>query len=243
MHKEEVFQWFKALIITAIIFVAFSLYLTLRRGYYNLYIINKVFGSTAAIVAAFTLIIGPLHRKFPALTHLMGIRRELGLVAFGLAIAHIAASLILQNKFAFPSWYFKEIIPVLFGVGAIAIWSYMTYISRNSQIKKLTADIWAKHLSLSAKIAFLAIFFHLVVMKYQGWLTWFKGQTKQTAELANPSYPPASLFIFAIMLAVIIYRLINDIIHRNSGKENQPLVQPQNPPQINQNPPSISPPA
>lgn len=34
------------------------------------------------------------------------------------------------------------------------------------------------------------------------------GEVKQTPELANPSYPPASLFVFAFMVVVIAYRLI-----------------------------------
>lgn len=237
MHKEELHQWFKAFAYGLFIFALFSIYLYLRRGYYNLYIINKAFGSTAAIVAGFALIIGPLHRKFSSFAHFMGIRKELGLVAFGLAIAHVIASLMLQNHFKIPDFYLRIIYPLIFGIIAICVWGYMTYISRSSKIKEIGSAVWIKRLSFSGKIAFLAIFLHLTLMKYSGWITWFKGQTKQTPELANPAYPPASLFVFAIMLAIIIFRIVNDFIHRNANKENKVNIPPQSPPGLPPIPP------
>lgn len=229
MHKEELYQWLRALCYSLIIFALFSIYLYLRRGYYNLYIINKAFGSTSAIVAGFTLIIGPLHRRFSSFAHFMGIRKELGLMALALAIAHVIASLMLQDHFKIPDFYIRIKYPLIFGIVAILVWIYMTYISRSSKIKAIGSDVWIKRLSFSGKIAFLAIFLHLALMKYQGWVTWFKGQTKQTPELANPSYPPASLFVFAIMLAIIIFRIVNDLAHRKSGAEQPKNTLPQNP--------------
>lgn len=229
MKKEELHQWLKALGYALIVFTLFSIYLYLRRGYYNLYIVNKVFGSTAVVVSAFTLIIGPLHRKFARFAHFMGIRKELGLVALGSAAIHVIASLMLQDHFKIPDYYLRIKYPLIFGIIAISTWTYMTYISRSSKIKQMGAGVWKKRLSLCGKIAFLAIFLHLTVMKYQGWITWFKGQTKQTPELANPQYPPASLFVLAIMLSVIFYRLINDFVHRNSDKEPQVDTPPPNP--------------
>lgn len=225
MHKDEIVQWFKALFYCLLIAAFFSVYLYLRREIFNLYVLNKVFGSTAAVVGGFTLLVGPLFKRFPYFAHFMGIRRELGLIAFGLAITHVIASLILQNKFAFPSWYLKELTPIIFGISAILIWFYMAYISRSSKIKQLGADVWKKRLSLSGKIAYLAIFFHLVVMKYPGWITWLRGQTKQTPELANPAYPPASLFVFFIMLSIIVFRLVNDLIHQQSKEIQKPGAQ------------------
>lgn len=229
MHKEEINQWFKALLYSLIVFAFFSAYLYLRREIFNLYVLNKVFALTAAVVAGATLLIGPLSKIYPHFNQFMGIRRELGILAFVFAAVHILISLILQNKFPFPSWYLNEIVPILFGLTAILIWAYMTYISRSSKIKQLGAENWSKILSLSGKIAFLAIFLHLVTMKYPGWINWFKGLTKQTPELANPHYPPASLYVFFIMLAVIVFRIVNDLIHRNANKEKVINNPPQNP--------------
>lgn len=200
-------RWIRALAVALIIFIVLSLYLYLRRGYYNIYIINKVLGSGAVVLAGIALFIGPL-RKISFIAFLMTIRRQLGLLAFGFALLHVTASLYQSQRFEWFSWYIEEWIPVSFGILAILIWGYMTYISRNTKIVQMGSDVWKRRLSLAGDVAFLAIFFHLVVMKYQGWIKWFSGDVKQSAELANPSYPPASIFVLIIMLVVIVFRLV-----------------------------------
>ncbi len=215
MNREDLKRWGRSLVIFLIVFLILSIYLFLRRGYYNLYIINKVLGSTAVILAGFSLIIGPLSKKFSAFSSFMTIRRHLGLLAFASGLAHITASLVQTERFEWFSWYLNEWIPVTFGILAIATWTYMTYLSRNEKIRLLGVDTWKKRLSIAGNLAFLAIFLHLTVMKYEGWIRWFNGQVKQTPQLANPSYPPASLFIFLVMVLVIAYRTYLYFRHRN----------------------------
>lgn len=218
--NENLKRWLRACIIALIIFAVLSIYLYVRRGYYNPYIINKVFGSTAVALAAITLIVGPL-RRLPFVVRLMTIRRHLGILAFAAALIHVIISLSLTERFEWFSWYIREWIPVTFGIIVILIWGYMTYISRNKKVEELGAAVWKRNLSIAGKIGFLAIFLHVVIMKYEGWIRWFNGQTKQTPQLANPSYPPASLFIFAIMLIVIIYRIIHDVMHKRGDVEKK----------------------
>lgn len=218
--NETLKRWLRAFIISLIIFAVLSIYLYVRRGYYNPYIINKVLGSTAVALAAITLLVGPL-RRLSFVVPLMNIRRHIGLLAFATAIIHVVLSLYQTDRFAWFSWYIREWIPVTFGIIAILIWGYMTYISRNKKIEEMGAALWKRNLSIAGKIGFLAIFLHLTIMKYEGWIKWFNGQTKQTPQLANPSYPPASLFIFAIMLIVIIYRIIHDVMHKRGDVEEK----------------------
>ena len=213
MNNNDLMRWGKSLLIAFAIFLILSFYLFLRRGYYDLYIINKVFASTAVIIAAITLIIGPLRANL-FFANLMSIRRHLGLLAFGFALSHITASLYQSDRFVWFAWYINEWIPATFGIFAILIWIYMTYISRDKKIQEMGSDAWKNRLSIAGKIGFIAIFIHLTVMKYEGWIRWFTGQVKQTPELANPGYPPASLIIFIIMLVVIVYRIIK-IVRKN----------------------------
>ncbi len=214
--KEETDRWTKAIIITLFVFFLISLYLYLRRGYYNLYIVNKVFGSVAVVLAGFTLLIRPFSQKIEKLTQFMTIRRHLGLSAFGMAITHtVVSALFLPKKFPI-SWYQNEIVPIIFGLLAIFLWVYLAYISSNEKVRKMGVEIWKKHQSFFGKAAFLAIFLHLVAMKYQGWINWWNGKIKATPELANPLYPPASIFVFIFMLVVILYRIFHFLRSKNS---------------------------
>jgi len=213
MNSEDKKRWLRSLSISFIIFVFFSLYLYIRRGYYDLYIINKILGSTAVVLAGITLFIGPLSKRITALASFMTIRRHLGLLAFGYAILHILASLYQTQRFTWFSWYLEEWMPVLFGLIAVSVWGYMAYLSRNVKTQQMGVEMWKNRLSLAGKVAFFAIFLHLTVMKYPGWIRWVNGQVKQTPELANPSYPPASLFVFIFMIAVILYRIFINFRH------------------------------
>ncbi len=215
---EEEKKWMKSIGLSLLAFLVFSVYLYLRRGYYNIYIINKVFGSSAVILASLTLLIGPL-RKLPLFMRMMLYRRQLGLIAFLFAILHVIFSLLQLKRFPFPTWYLSEWLPITFGILAVLVWLYMTYISRNSKIKELGVDIWKKRLSLLGHVGFIAVFFHLVVMKYQGWIKWFQGQIKTSPELAHPSYPPASLLVFIIMAGILLFRLLHHF-QRKSTQNN-----------------------
>ena len=191
-----------------LLFAVFSLYLYLRRGYFNLYIANKVFGSTAAVLAAITLLTGTIFHRFKILKGIMAIRRQLGLWAMAMALLHIAASLLQTSRFTI-TFYQKAWIPIGFGALAVVVWCYMTYISRDKKVLEVGVESWKNKLSLGGKIGFILVLLHLTVLKYEGWIRWLKGLVKKTPDLANPQYPPASLFVLFILLLVIVVRLIN----------------------------------
>jgi sulfoxide reductase heme-binding subunit YedZ len=201
--------WSGAFMVAGVVFALFSLYLFARRGYYNVYIINKVLGSTAAVLAGITLIMGPIARRTKDMISFLPLRKELGLLALWLALLHIITSvLFLPNKFPL-SWYQKEWLPIAFGAAAILIWLGIAWLSHEKHIVRLGPRLWRQYQSWGGRIAFLLIFFHLVVMKWPGWLRWWNGQVKTSSELTNPNYPPASLFVLAAMLLVVVIRTYN----------------------------------
>lgn len=199
-------RWLRAITIVLVVFVLFSIYLYLRRGYYNDYIINKVFGSTSAILAGLTLLIGPLAHKNKFFARFITIRRELGLLALAAALIHVFYSVyVLSDRFPY-SWFIQEITPITFGGIAIAIWIYIASISSNKSITRLGPDTWHWRQRICGHVAFIAVYLHLVLMKYQGWINWWQGKVKASPELTNPSYPPASTFVFLAMSAILIYK-------------------------------------
>lgn len=227
MNKEDVSRWTRSLLIALVLFLIFSVYLFIRRGYFNLYIANKVFGSTAAILAGIALVIGPLSKHFTYFLRFMTIRRHMGLLAFAFAIMHALISVFfIPNKFSI-TWYTKEWLPVTFGILTVGTWMYMTFISRNSKIKELGADAWGKRLSIAGQLAFAFIFLHLTIMKTNGWIKWFNGEVKQTPELLNPSYPPASIFVLLTISLVILYRIYVFLARKPiSSQDVSPAPQP-----------------
>lgn len=203
MNAEEKGFWIQSLKITGVILLFIAGYLVLRRGYFNLYIANKVMGSTSAILAATTLAAGPLGK-------LISIRKQMGLTALFLGLVHTIISIaFLPQKFPFPSWFLNEWIPITFGLIAIGVWTYIFHISHDDKIHSMGFPLWKKHQSIGGQIAFLFVFLHLTVMKYPGWIRWVEGKIIQSPELANPHFPPASLLVFTAMAFVILIRTIH----------------------------------
>lgn len=186
--KKELFrEVVQTLCVGLFVFLVFSVYLFLRRGYYNLSIANKAFGSTAAILAGITLVLGPLARTYDWIDRYVVLRKPLGLLALLPALVHTAISI-----FPLPARW----LPATLGGVAVILWLYLAAISRPKTIQTMGPALWRARQSLLARIAFLAIFVHVILLKYPEWLRWF----------AKPGYPPASLFVFLIMLVVLLYR-------------------------------------
>ena len=215
MNKELMARWLRAFLVTLGIFVLFSLYLYIRREVYNLGIANKAFGSAAATLAGITLLIGPISRKFPQFGKYVPFRRPLGILAFLTGLIHVIISLFfIPERFNIP-FFLNQWPATITGLVAIGIWLYLTTISRNDSVKHMGGSTWVMLQQRGGHIAFLLVFLHLVFLKYAGWIEWFQGKTQKTPYLANPGYPPASLFVFLVMVGIIGYRVYLAIVKKH----------------------------
>lgn len=207
MNSNEILRWVKAFFLVAIIFLLVFSYVAFRQGSQTLSTFNKSFASTATIVAGLTLVIGPLSKKFISLTKLMTIRRQLGLLAFGVILGHVG---IVLGSLSADEW-----IPLSFGAMALLTWCYMVFISRDSVVLQMGPAVWKKRLSFAGFLAFGVIFIHVILLQNQAWLRWFHG-AKKTAQLLHPNLAPISFFVFLLMCGVIVYRIF---IHFKYGNK------------------------
>lgn len=197
-------------VIGFIIFLILSFYIFERRGYYNLYIMNKVFAGTSLVLLCIVLLIGPLCGFSQKFTLWLTLRKELGMLSFFLALTHsIISFFFLPDKFP-PIYFFnEEPVPFVFGLLSIILLTGIAIISNNFFMNKLGAQRWWFIQRWGARIAFVFIFLHLTIMKYRGWITFFtKGGS---AELARPYLWPASFIVFITSVVLIGIRIV-DII-------------------------------
>src|SRR3989344_8588114 len=88
INKEQSRQYFVSFLAALGVSVVFALYLFLRRGYFNLYIFNKVLASTSLVLLGIVLLIGPISRFYNRFDKWLIYRREIGIMAFFMALAH-----------------------------------------------------------------------------------------------------------------------------------------------------------
>ncbi|MBI5620137.1 ferric reductase-like transmembrane domain-containing protein [Candidatus Gottesmanbacteria bacterium] len=212
MSREQLRQYGVAILAALPVFATLSVYLYLRRGYYDLYIANKAFGSTSLIVIGIVLLIGPLSRLYQRFDTWVTYRKELGIVGFVAALAHTLISLfLLPDKFAFASFFKltslnRGLVPFLFGLGSIIIFFILAVMSLDAVIRRMDKAVWWRWQYRGVRIAALLLYFHVVVMKYPGWISWF--EKGGSSELARPFMPPGSLFAGSFGLFVLLVRLV-----------------------------------
>lgn len=192
-----------------IVFFGLLFYLFLRRGYYDLYIVNKVFAGTSLIVLATVLLIGSLGRLYNFFDPWLVYRKHLGIISFVLAFLHSITSLFfLPNKFTF-NYFLTNYLTFGLGLIALIILGYLFFISFDRFIGNIDKQKWWIYQFWGSRIAGVFVFFHLVLMKYPGWIRWY--QNGGNDELIRPFMPPASIIAGAFGFLVLLVRIFESI--------------------------------
>lgn len=202
--KYEIQQYGTAFAAGLLFFAVLSVYIFFRRGYYDLYIANKAFAGTAAILLGIVLLLGPLSRLFAFPDKYVQYRKELGIVAFLLALAHgIISAFFLSEKFSRLLETFNW--PLAFGVAATILLIAIFLISNDRAMNVLGRERWWKLQYWGARIVFIFVFLHTFIMKWPGWVSWYKAGGGK--ELVYPEWPGGGLLVGWFMAFVVVFRL------------------------------------
>lgn len=214
--KYQFQQYGFAFAVAVFFFIVFSVYVYYRRGYYDLYITNKVFAGVAAILLGIVLLIGPGSRLFSFPDRYVQYRKELGIVAFFIALIHgIVSFFFLPSKF--PVSGFLETLkwPFIFGLAATAILLGLFLISNDRTMNTLGSGKWWRLQYWGIRLGFAFIILHVFVMKWNGWVSWY--QIGGGTELVHPEWPGAGLLVGWFLAVVVLVRLA-EFINPHVGK-------------------------
>lgn len=197
------------------VFVVFSFYLFERRGYYDLFIINKAFAGVAAVLLGVVLLLGPASRMFNAFDRYLRYRKEFGILAFFLALAHTVTSLLfLPDKFSLSRYVTAGLWPFLFGLTGILVLLGLFVISNGSAMRRLTPRRWWSFQHWGVRVVFALVAFHIGIMKVPGWIDWYKNGGSST--LVRPEWPGLGIIVAWFLAAVILVRLA-EAVNRKLG--------------------------
>lgn len=201
------FQQYGAVLATVIpLFVILSAYLFYRRGYYDLYIANKIFAGVAAILLGITFLIGPLSRLFSFPDRYVQYRKELGIVAFFFALIHgIVSFFFLSSKFPLSGFPGTLNWPFIFGVTATIVLVAIFFISNDRAMAVIGRKKWWQLQYWGVRLAFILVLLHVFIMKWSGWVKWYK--VGGSSDLIHSEWPGAGLLVGWFMVFVVIVRL------------------------------------
>jgi len=205
-HTSNWRKYLIAGVVALLLFVGLSAYIFLRRGYFDFYIANKVFAGVAFLLIAIVLLIGPLTRLYQVFDGWMMYRKELGVLAFLLALLHSVISLfLLPDHFPF-AYFINNAFTTILGILAVIVLAFLFTISRQKILSRIDHHFWWKMQFWGIRIAGTLIFFHVFLLKWSGWIQWYvKGGS---SDLLRPYLPGASLIIAPFGLFVLGVRIV-----------------------------------
>lgn len=204
--KYEFWQYGFALAVALFLFDALSIYLFFRRGYYDLYISNKIFAGVSAVLLGIVILIGPGSRLFSFPDRYIQYRKELGIIAFILALIHgIVSFFFLPSKFPQSGFLDTLNMPFIFGLAATVILTGIFLISNDWATNALSRKKWWRLQYWGVRFSFALVMLHVFIMKWSGWVAWYRAGGGE--EIVHPEWPGAGLLVGWFMAFVILIRL------------------------------------
>ena len=204
--KYQLQQYGAALALAVPIFVSLSLYIFYRRGYYDLYIANKAFAGDAAVLLGVVFLLGPLSRFFVIFDRYLQYRKEIGMVAFFLALIHGLVSIFfLPSKFPMSRYVSTLNWPFVFGLAGLVVLVMLFFISNSWVENRLGTERWWWLQNWGLRLVVGLTVLHVFVMKMNGWLSWYKVGGEAT--LAHPELPGGGLLVGWFLTFAVLVRL------------------------------------
>jgi DMSO/TMAO reductase YedYZ heme-binding membrane subunit len=203
---DNMSHYVKGFALALIFFTAISVYVGFRRGYYDLYIINKALAGSGTLMLGLVFLIGPLSRMFNAFDKYVVYRKEFGVIGMLLILGHsISSYFFLQNKFPHEQFYGSQLWPFIFGLLGVILLVTMFMISREFIRNKLGTKRWWQMQYWGLRAIFILTALHVFVMKYNGWVLWYKNGGSK--DLVHPEWPGAGLIVGWFIFFVLLVRV------------------------------------
>ena len=203
VSRESIRQYAVAVAVAAGLAASLSIYLTVRRGYFDLSILNKGLASASLLLLGIILVIGPLSRVYDRFDRWMLYRKELGIVAFVLGATHVYLAMFPLARRGPFGFYLARPWSAFPGLAGLLIMAVLFAFSFDIVKQKLEQTTWWKLQFRGVRLAALAVLFHMSILKYTEWISWYQGNAGQ---IAHPSFPPASLLVAVFSALVILVR-------------------------------------
>ncbi len=204
MIKETIRQYLVAVSVAAGIAGFLAVYLTLRRGYFDLSIANKSLASGSLVLLGVVLLLGPLSRLYDRFDKWVNYRKELGILAFFGGTAHVYLSMFyLARRGPFGLYQSRPLIAYS-GLLGLVLMAGLFAISLEKIKAKIDTAGWWKMQYRGVRLAAVAVLLHMTLFKYPDWMRFLAGQREK---LAIPDWPPASLLVAIFSGFVLVVRL------------------------------------
>lgn len=196
---ERVRQYVVAGVMTALTVTGIYQYAVVRYGVAGLSSLNKSLATSTFFLLGIVLLLGPFARQFAIFDRFLKYRKELGILTFYTGLVHVYLSMFPLARRGPWGLYLSQPLSAYSGLAALFIMFFLLIFSLGVIENMLGVKLWWKIQNWGARIAFILIVFHMTVLKYSGWGTWFATR--------EPSLPPLAILGAVFAIFVVLVRL------------------------------------
>lgn len=204
MSKESVFQYTCAIVFAA--GLVFGLYQAeaLASGEPGLSALSVATASGTLFLLGFVLLMGPLSRMFAIFDWALKFRKELGIMTFFTALTHVYLVMFPLARNGPWGLYRSRPFSAYPGLEALIVLFVLLVFSWNWSMKLLGTKLWWELQYWGARLAFVLIGVHMVVLKYKTIVSWaMPGNLPE----AGSHVPPLIVWEAQFLLLVLVIRL------------------------------------
>lgn len=203
---ESVRQYAVAGVVTVVTVWFVYRYAVVRYGVEGLSSFNKSLATSTLFLLGIVLLLGPLSRLFTIFDHALKYRKELGVLTFFTGVAHVYLSMFPLARHGPWGLYVSQPLSSYAGLSGLVIMFFLLILSSATIERALGSKLWWRLQYWGARLAFVAIAFHMIILKYSGWGKWFAdrgaGSTQGVASL-----PPLAILATIFAALVLVVRL------------------------------------
>lgn len=206
-NGESIRQYAVAAIVTLVTVWLVYRYAVVRYGVIGLSSFNKSLATSTLFLLGIVLLLGPLSRLFTLFDHALKYRKELGVLTFFTGATHVYLSMFPLARHGPWGFYTGQPISAYAGLTGLGIMFALFILSFSSVERLLGTRTWWKLQYWGARVAFLAVAFHMTVLKYSGWGTWMITRGVGESNPGITSLPPTALLAAVFAVFVLVVRL------------------------------------
>lgn len=204
--KEGVRQYLVSVVVTAMIVGLVYQYATVRYGVGGLSSLNKSLATSTLFILGFVLLLGPLARMFVIFDRWLIYRKELGVLTFYTGLGHVYLSMFTLARRGPWGLYLSSPWSAYPGLIALVIMFVLVVISLRQLEMTLGTKLWWKLQYLGARVTFILIAFHMIVLKYAGWGSWLTTRGANT-NVGIASLPPLAILAAVFSVFILLVRI------------------------------------
>lgn len=198
MNWDNILQYGVAVIVTAATVWLVYRYAAIRYGVEGLSSLNKSLATSTMFLLGIVLLLGPLSRLFTLFDHAFKYRKELGVLTFFTGAAHVYLSMFPLARRGPWGFYASQPLSAYAGLAGLIIMFILLLLSAAAVERTIGTRLWWKLQYWGARLAFIAVAFHMIVLKYSGWGLWFSDRT---------ILPPLALLATVFVTFVLVVRV------------------------------------